>query len=458
MQVVIDYLKANQERFVAELCEYLRFPSVSAQSQHQPDMLACAEWLVGHCRQIGLTAEVCPTGGHPIVVAKTPRVQKSSKPHFMVYGHYDVQPVEPLALWTTPPFEPVIRGDSIYARGSTDNKGQNFAHLKAVEAYFKTGTPLPCDLTFVLEGEEEVGSENLGKFLKSHRQELQCHAIVISDTGMPSPKHPALTYALRGIVAFELKVHGPACDLHSGVFGGAVENPAMALCRLLAQVRDKNGRVSIPGFYDGIVPLSPFERRQAALYPLKDATLKKMLGVPELFGERGFTATEQRSARPTFEINGLTSGYQGEGSKTIVPSWASAKITCRLVPDQDPEHVRKIVCAHLRKICPPTVRLDIEAGHGAEAYLVSPESPAARAALRALKSAFGCEPILMREGGSIPIVNQFKKILGADSLLLGLGLPDDNAHSPNEKFNLECFAKGQLMSANLWQELAGLDL
>ena len=453
MQAVIDYLKTNQDRFVTELGEYLRFASVSAQSQHKPDLAACADWLVGHARGIGLTAEVRPTAGHPIVVAKTPREAGSQKPHFMVYGHYDVQPVEPLALWETPPFEPVIKGRSIYARGSTDNKGQNLAHFKAVEAYLQTGTPLPCDLTFVIEGEEEVGSANLDKFLKANRKELQCEAVVISDTGMPSPKHPALTYALRGIIAFELKVHGPARDLHSGVFGGAVDNPAMALSQLLAQIRDKNGRITIPGFYDGIVPLSKFERQQAALYPLKDATLKKLLGAPELFGEKGFTPTEQRSARPTFEINGLTSGYQGEGSKTIVPSWASAKITCRLVPDQDPDHVRKIVVAHLKKICPPTVRLEIEAGHGAEAYLVSPTSPHAQAALRALRSAFGCEPILMREGGSIPIVNQFKKILKADSLLLGLGLPDDNAHSPNEKFNLDCFAKGQLMSAHLWQEL-----
>jgi acetylornithine deacetylase/succinyl-diaminopimelate desuccinylase-like protein len=455
MQVVIDYLKANQDRFVAELSEYLRFPSVSAQSQHKPDLQACAQWLAGHCRQIGLTAEVCPTDGHPIVVAKTPRAPQSRQPHFLVYGHYDVQPPEPLALWHTPPFEPVIKGDSIYARGSTDNKGQNLAHLKAVEAYYKTGTPLPCDLTFVLEGEEEVGSENLAKFLKSHRRELQCRAVVISDTGMPSLKHPALTYALRGITALEIKVYGPAHDLHSGVFGGAVANPAMALCQLLGRLRDQNGRVTIPGFYDGVAPLTKLERQQAARYPLKDAALKKLLGVPELFGERGFTATEQRSARPTLEINGLTSGYQGEGSKTIVPAWASAKITCRLVPNQNPEHVRKIVCAHLKKICPPTVRLEIVAGHGAEAYLVSPASPNARAALRALQAAFGHPPILMREGGSIPIVNQFKKILGADSLLLGLGLPDDNAHSPNEKFNLECFAKGQRMSAHLWRELAG---
>lgn len=454
MQAVIDYLKAGQDRFVSELCEYLRFASVSAQSRHKGDLSACAKWLAGHCRAIGLDAEVCETDGHPIVVAKTPRSGRSRKPHFMVYGHYDVQPVEPLELWHTKPFEPFIKDGSIYARGSTDNKGQNFAHLKAVEAYLKTGTPLPCDLTFVIEGEEEVGSANLEKFLKSHRKELHCDAIVISDTGMPSPKHPALTYALRGIISFEIKLHGPARDLHSGVFGGSVENPAMALCQMLAQLRDKNGRVTIPGFYEGIVPLSKFERQQAARYPLKDAVLKKLLGPPRLFGERGFTPTEQRSARPTFEINGLTSGYQGEGSKTIVPAWASAKITCRLVPDQGPAHVRKVVCDHLKKICPPTVRMEIQAGHGAEAYLVSPESPAAQAALRALKAAFGCEPILMREGGSIPIVNQFKKILGADSLLLGLGLPDDNAHSPNEKFNLDCFAKGQLMSAHLWQELA----
>ena len=459
MQVVLNYLKQNQARAVAELCELLRFPSVSAQPQHKPDLRACAQWLVKHCRQIGLEAKLCPTAGHPIVLAKTPRSKgQRRRPHYMVYGHYDVQPPEPLDLWHTPPFEPRIEGRSVYARGSTDNKGQFFAHLKAVEAYLQTGTPLPCDLTFVLEGEEEVGSKSLSHFLKAHRRELACDAVVISDTGMPGLKHPALTYALRGIIAFEITLHGPERDLHSGVFGGAVENPAMALARLLAGVRDDQGRITIPGFYDGVAPLSRFERSQAARYPLKEAQLKKLLGAPELFGERGFTATEQRSARPTFEINGLTSGYQGEGSKTIVPAWARAKITCRLVPDQSPEKVRRAVLAHLKKICPPTVRLEIEAGHGAEAYQVSPTGPLAQASLRALKKAFGAEPILMREGGSIPIVNQFKKILGADSLLLGLGLPDDNAHSPNEKFHLDCFAGGQRMSAYLWQELnPGLD-
>jgi len=454
MQPVLDYLKQNQKRFLAEFCDYLRFASVSAQTQHKPDLLACAQWLVAHCQKIGLDARLCPTDGHPIVVAKTKREKNSCQPHFMVYGHYDVQPPEPLDLWLTPPFEPRVAGRNIFARGSTDNKGQNFAHLKAVEAYLKTGTPLPCDLTFVIEGEEEVGSKSLAGFLKQHRRELACDAVVISDTGMPAPGRPALTCGLRGIIAFEITLRGPARDLHSGIFGGAVDNPAMALAQLLARVRDETGRVKIPGFYDGVAPLSKHERAQNKNYPLKDAQLKKMLGVPQLFGERGFTPTEQRSARPTFEINGLTSGYQGEGSKTIVPAWARAKITCRLVPDQQPAHVRQVVCAWLKKNCPPTVRLEITAGHGAEAYHVSPESQPAQAALRALEKAFGCKPLLMREGGSIPIVNEFKKILGADSLLLGIGLPDDNAHSPNEKFSLDCFENGQRMSAYLWPELA----
>ncbi|HEY2328302.1 MAG TPA: dipeptidase, partial [Verrucomicrobiae bacterium] len=451
---VLDYLKQNQKRFLAEFCEYLRFASVSAQPQHKKDLLACAEWLVAHCQKIGFDARVCPTAGHPIVIAKTRREKNSRRPHCMVYGHYDVQPPEPLELWTTPPFEPRIQGRNIFARGSTDNKGQNFAHLKAVEAYLKTGTPLPCDLTFVIEGEEEVGSKNLSAFLKTNRNELLCDAIVVSDTGMPSPKHPALTYALRGIIAFEITLHGPARDLHSGIFGGAVENPALALAQLLAKVRDEKGRVKIPGFYDGVAPLSKYEQSQIKRFPLNAAQLKKLVGAPQLFGERGYTPLEHRSSRPTFEINGLTSGYQGEGSKTIVPAWARAKITCRLVPDQKPAHVRKIVRDYLEKICPPTVRMEIEAGHGAEAYLVSPTSRPAQAALRALEKAFGTKPILMREGGSIPIVNEFKKVLGADTLLLGLGLPDDNAHSPDEKFNLDCFENGQRLGAFLWQELS----
>jgi len=455
MDAVLKYLAANQTQFVDELCHYVRFQSVSAQPQHAIDMQGCADWLVKHCREIGLEAEARPTAGNPIVIAKTPRLKSAKgRKHFLVYGHYDVQPPEPFELWQTPPFQPTIRGRSLYGRGASDNKGQNLAHLIAVEAYLKTGTKLPCDLTFVIEGEEEVGSKSLAAFLQKNRAELKCDAVVISDTGIPSPKHPALTYALRGIAAFEIILHGPSRDLHSGIFGGSVENPALALSRLLARVHDAKGRIAIPGFYDGVVPLTKYERNQMARVPFNRNAYRKFLGVAELHGESGFTPDEQRTARPTFEVNGLTSGYQGEGSKTIVPSWARAKITTRLVPGQQPAQVIKAVRTFLEKHCPSTVRMEIKSGHGAEAYMVSPTSKDAQAALRALKSAFGHEPVLLREGGSIPIVNQFKKILGADTLLLGLALPDDNAHSPNEKFDLDIFARGQRLSALLWQELA----
>ena len=454
MQPVLDYLKKNEARFISELCDYLRFPSVSAQSKHTKDLAACAGWLVKRCRDIGLETKLCPTEGNPIVVAKTPRGKGAKRPHFLVYGHYDVQPAEPFELWKTPPFEPRIEKGRVYARGSVDNKGQHLAHLNAVEAYLKTGTELPCDLTFVIEGEEEVGSKSLGGFLKKNIKELRCDAVVISDNGLPSVDLPALTYALRGILAVEIILHGPSRDLHSGIFGGSLDNPAMALCQLLAQLRDKNGRIAIPGFYDDVTPLSAYERKQLARLPHNDREMAKFLGVPELFGEKGFTATERRSARPTIEINGLTSGYQGEGSKTIVPSWARAKLTFRLVPNQKPDKIRAVVLKQLKKLCPPTVRLEIKAGHGGEPYIVSPEGAQAQAAMRALKSAFGREPILMREGGSIPIVNDFKKHLGADTLLLGLSLPDDNPHSPNEKFDLACYTAGMRMGACLWQELS----
>src|ERR1051326_6245022 len=310
MQPVANCRKQTQPRFVEELCEYVRFPSVSAQPQHRKDLRACAEWLQNHCRQIGLDARLCPTKGNPIIVAKTParRERSGRRPRFVVYGHYDVQPPEPFELWTSPPFEPRIQGRSLFGRGASDNKGQNLAHLKAVEAYLQTRTALPRDITFVIEGEEEVGSSSLASFLRENRAELKCDAIVISDTGIPTPKHPALTYALRGIAAFEITVRGPSRDLHSGIFGGSVENPAMALSRLLAKVHDPKGRVTVPGFYDEVVPLTTFERKQLARLPFKREAYRKFLGVPELFGERGFTPHEQRTSRPTFEINGLTSG------------------------------------------------------------------------------------------------------------------------------------------------------
>ena len=453
MQKIQAYLKQNHSRFVDQLAEYVAIPSVSAQPSHQRDMDRAAKWLASQCQQAGLTPEIIPTKGHPIVLARTPK-RPGKRPHFLVYGHYDVQPPEPFELWKSPPFEPRIQGKVMFGRGASDNKGQHMAHLKAVEAYLKTGAELPCDLTFLIEGEEEVGSKNLAPFLKKHRRDLSCSAVVISDTGIPSLNQPALTYALRGIIAFEITLHGPSRDLHSGIFGGSVHNPAMALAQMLAKVHDRRGRITIPGFYDGVLPLTKLERKEMARLKFDSEQYRKFLGVPQLSGEQGYTPNEQRSARPTFEINGLTSGYQGAGSKTIVPSWARAKITCRLVPKQDPDKIRKAVINFFQSICPPTVRLEIESGHGGDAYLVSPTSPHAQAALRALRAAFQAEPVLLREGGSIPIVNEFSEILGVDTLLLGLALPEDNAHSPNERFSLECYRKGMLMSAFLWPELA----
>jgi acetylornithine deacetylase/succinyl-diaminopimelate desuccinylase-like protein len=453
MEKIKTYLHRHRGRFVRELCEYLRFPSVSADTRYRRGLDACAKWLTAHCRKMGLNAELCRTNGNPVVMARTPRRARSQKPHYLVYGHYDVQPPEPLELWKTPPFQPRIVGHSLFARGASDNKGQHFAHLKAVEAYLQTGTELPFDLTFIIEGEEEVGSPSLSGFLRRHRARLRCDAVVISDTTLYGLQYPTLSYGLRGICGLEITLHGPSCDLHSGTFGGSVENPAMALCQMLAQLRDERGRITIPGFYDDVLALSPFERSALALHPFDADDYKKSIGVPELFGEAGFTPVEQRSARPTLEINGLTSGYQGEGGKTIIPSWARAKLTMRLVPHQAPEKILALTVAHLKKICPPTVRMKITTAADSDPYLVSPESEKVQAALDALREAFGAEPLLAREGGSIPIVDEFRQILKADSLLLGLALPDDNAHSPNEKFNLEVFAKGMLMSAQLWQQL-----
>jgi acetylornithine deacetylase/succinyl-diaminopimelate desuccinylase-like protein len=453
MQPVLDYLRAHSTRFEEELCEYLRLPSVSAQSHHAKDMRATAVWVVQHCRAIGLKARKHTTDFHPIVTATTPK-RPGKRPHFVVYGHYDVQPPEPLHEWKSPPFEPTIRNGAVYARGATDNKGQHFAHLKAVEAFLQTGTELPCDLTFVIEGEEEVGSESLMKFIRIKKRELKCDAVVVSDTGMPSKKHPALTYSLRGVVAMEVAVRGPKADLHSGIYGGSVDNPALVLSQILAALRDKKGRITVPGFYEKVQKLSAYERKQMKRLPINERQYRKLVGVPKLFGESGYTHHEQRSARPTLEINGLTSGYQGEGGKTIVPAWARAKITCRLVPDQDPRTICRLLKKQLKKLCPPTVKLEIEEGHGAEPYFVPPTGPQAQAALCALREAFGHEPVLLREGGSIPIITEFKNVLGADSLLLGLALPDDNLHSPNEKFDLDCFHKGAEMSARLWPKLA----
>lgn len=452
-QAILEYLETHEERFIEELFEYVRIPGISAQSDHAPDMTASAEWLARRCEAGGLDAEIRHTDGYPVVLARTPRPE-ASKPTFMVYGHYDVQPPDPLDLWTSPAFEPRREGRNVYARGISDNKGQHLAHINAVEAWLKTGRTLPCNIIFLIEGEEEVGSPSLYGFLPKHAEELACRALIVSDTEIPSLRHPALCYSLRGMAPLEVRLDGPNRDLHSGLFGGAVDNPAMVLCQMLGGLRDKDGRITVPGFYDEVVELTDYERRQLAKLPFDEAAFRESLGVAALFGESGFTADERRAARPTLEINGLTSGYQGEGGKTIIPSFASAKLTMRLVPNQDPATITAILRDHLEAICPPTMKISFQDGQGGRPYMVDPSGPLAQACMRAAGAAFGHECLLVRGGGSIPIIAAFKEYLNADSYMLGLALPDDNAHSPDEKFSLDAYRAGMRMGALLWPELA----
>ncbi len=437
---------------VLELLEFLRFPSVSAQSQHQPDMRACAEWLVAKLGRIGLDARLEPTPGHPVVLARTPR--DPAKRTVLIYGHYDVQPAEPFELWTTPAFEPEIRDGRIYARGATDNKGQIFAHILGVEEALKEG-PLSVNVIFLIEGEEEVGSDNLAVFLETHKQELACDVIAISDTGMACDGYPTLSYALRGIAAMEVTVKGPSHDLHSGVYGGAVANPATAAARLIASLHDADGRVLIDGFYEAVRDLAPWEREAASEAPVNDADIAGQAGVTVLTGEPGYTALERIGARPTAEINGMGGGYQGEGSKTVLPAEAFFKVTFRLVPDQMPDRILDLAEAHFRKHCPPGVSLHIDRGHGGEPYMIDPNSPDGLAARAALEEVFGRKPALLREGGSIPILTDFRKILGRDSLLVALASPDCRAHSPDENFPLENFFAGIRLNRALLARLAG---
>ena len=395
--------------------------------------------------------ELIETAGHPLVFAETAPVPGA--PVVLVYGHYDVQPVEPLNQWISPPFEPAIRDGNIYARGATDDKGQVLTHIESVLAYVKQGIPLPVQVKFLIEGEEEVGSENLESLLPSLADRLACDVVVISDSSQYDDGQPAITYGLRGIAAFEIRLDGPKQDLHSGSFGGAVTNPAIALCQLIAAAMGSDGQVKIPGFYDNVRPASELERQQLADLPYSDAQFAASIGVDALGGDTRFSALERRWSRPTFEINGLTSGHQGEGSKTIVPATASAKITCRLVPDQDPVAVANCIEEFFRANLPAGVRLTIDRGHVAPGMMTRVDSPFMTAARRALEVAFGKPPVMIREGGSIPIVTRFQEVLKADCLLLGWGLSDDNAHSPNEKFRLADFHRGIAASAQLWGEI-----
>ena len=436
---------------VGELLDFIRIPSVSAQSVHAADMELCADWLVSKLRQIGLEASKEPTPGNPIVLGKTPR--DPAKKTVLIYGHYDVQPPEPLELWVTPPFEPAIRDGRIYGRGASDNKGQILAHILGVGEALACG-PLPVNVIFLIEGEEEVGSGNLADFLEKNRTALACDAIAISDTGMAAEGHPTLSYALRGIAAMEVRVFGPSHDLHSGIYGGAVANPATAAARLIASLHDAAGRVAIEGFYDDVQPMQEWESEAAAESPLSDGAIAAQVGVTELWGEAGYSAVERIGARPTAEINGMGSGYQGEGTKTVLPAEAFFKVTFRLVANQNPATVLKQARRHFEKHKGPGVRLEMIDGHGGEPFFLDPKSPCGLAACRALESVFGKKPALTREGGSIPILADFQRILGHPALLLALASPDCRAHSPNENFPVGNFLAGIQLNKALLQELA----
>jgi acetylornithine deacetylase/succinyl-diaminopimelate desuccinylase-like protein len=419
---------------------YLRFPSISADPACADDMKQCAAWLVQKLSGMGFSAEAHSTGGPPVVLAK--RISSPDKKTVLIYGHYDVQPVDPLSLWRGKPFEPVIENDLVIARGATDNKGQTTCHLLGAEAMLKEGNELPVNLIFLIEGEEEIGSPNLNKFLEAHREELACDVIVISDTSMAGPGFPAITSGLRGIACLEVKITGAKTDLHSGMFGGAVANPATELVHLLAQLHRPDGSIAVPGFYDDVTPATEAERKSWHAIAYSDETILSATGSPKLSGEEGYTAVERTWIRPTAEINGLTSGYQGEGSKTIIPREASAKLSFRLVPHQKPDVIATKVRDYLRSLCPGTVRLDVLYDHGGDPFFADSHSAFSRAAQLALEEVFGQPPALTREGLSIPIVSLLKSILKKDPLLIGLGLADCNAHAPNETFPLEQLEKG----------------
>ena len=442
-----------QSPHLDDLFAFLRFPSVSTEPRHSGDVAKCAAWLVQKLTIIGLKAELHPTAGHPIVTARNEH--QPGRRTVMIYGHYDVQPVEPLAEWTSPPFEPEVRDGIIYARGSTDNKGQILAHILGVGETLREKGELPVNLIFLIEGEEEVGSQYLSDFLTANREALRCDIIAISDTGMIAARTPTFTYGLRGIAAMEVRIHGPSIDLHSGIYGGTVANPATAIARLIATLHDANGRVAVAGFYDDVAPLQQWERDAWAKLPFGERELLAVTGAAQTFGEEGYTSLERAWARPTAEVNGIGGGFQGTGSKTVIPREAFAKLTFRLVPNQRPSDILWKVTNHLINHCPSGVRLQFESGHAGDPYVTDPHSTDGKAAQRALAVAFPGQPLaLIREGGSIPIVNTFRQILGVETLLLGLALPDCRAHAPDENFPVENFEAGIRLNKALLDELA----
>ncbi len=448
----INYLNNHKEDFLKELFDFLRIPSISSESYHDNDTKACSEWLADHLKNIGMPrVEIFPTEGHPIVYAENLDAGKD-KPTILIYGHYDVQPVDPLELWTTKPFEPEIRNGKIFARGSSDDKGQVFMHVKAIEAYLKSGQQLPLNIKLLIEGEEEAGSNHLDDFILTHQELLSCDTVMISDTEWFAEGVPSLCYSLRGIVYTEITVTGPNRDLHSGTFCGAVDNPIMVLSKMIASLRDDYGRITIPGFYDDVLALEQDERDNFNKLPFSYKEWCEDLDVNDGFGEIGYSTLERTWARPSLDINGIYGGYTGDGAKTVLPSKASAKISMRLVPNQNPDVIADKIKEHLFRIAPPTVKLEFKNLHGGNPVMIQRDGKAIQSAMNALYKTYSKEAVFMREGGSIPIVNTFTLALNSPVVLMGFGLPGDNIHSPNESFAVENFYGGIETSINFIEE------
>jgi acetylornithine deacetylase/succinyl-diaminopimelate desuccinylase-like protein len=455
MHDVIDFINTRRDQYLAELSEFLSIPSVSALPEHAGDVRRCAEWTAGHMRHIGLgNVRIIETPGHPVVYGDW--LGMPGAPTILFYGHYDVQPVDPLNLWESPPFEATVRDGEIYARGAADDKGQVFMHLKAVEAYLANGGRLPVNMKFVLEGEEEVGSAHLDDFVRANKDLLRADVVVISDSPMFDRGVPSICYGLRGLVYFQIDLRGSKSDLHSGSFGGAVANPAFVLAQVLAQMKDRSGRIRVPGFYDKVRPLRDEERAEFRRLPFNEKKYRKELGAPRLFGEKGYTTLERVWTRPTFEVNGLLSGFTGEGAKTVLPAVAMAKVSMRLVPDQDPDEIAGLFETYVRKVTPRTVELKVTRMHGGKPWMTAFDNPFVQAAGRAIERGFGSRPVFNREGGSIPVVSTFQEVLSLPCVLFGVGLPDENAHAPNEKLDLGNFFNGIIASAHLYEEIAGV--
>ncbi len=453
MSTPLEYLQNHQETFREELFELLRIPSISADPNHKKDVHRAAQYVAGQLEQIGLNnVSVEETDGHPIVLGEYLEAGPD-KPTLLIYGHYDVQPPDPLEKWETPPFEPTVRDGKIYARGASDDKGQAFTHIKSIESFLKTGTDLPANVKFIIEGEEEIGSPSLVPFLAANKERLKCDMVLVSDTAMFAKDTPSITYGLRGLMYLEIEVTGPNRDLHSGVYGGGVQNPANALCEMIAKLKDEDGVVQVPGFYDRVRPLSDKEREAYAQLPFDQEAYNRELDIEEAFGEKGYSTLERVSGRPSLDVNGIWGGYQGEGAKTVLPSRANAKVSARLVPDQEPKEIYRLIENYLHEIKPPGVQIKIFEHHGGHPVLVDLDFYGLRAAAAAFRDIYGKEALFAREGGSIPIVADFAKTLNATTILMGFGLNSDSIHSPNEHFHLKDFERGMKTSARFFELL-----